>query len=341
MTSAAGALSRVAELVEWPDTETARAAREHQLERSALGRLAAAGEWISGAQGRFPPVDFLRARAVVFAADHGIAAAGVSRHDAHRTAQAAADILAGRDAVNVFAGVAGVGVRLVDVGMDAESPALAAGHKVRRASGRIDREDALTGKELQQAIEAGIAIAEEEIDAGADLLVVGSVGAAGSTVASTLVAVITDTEPAKVVGRGSGIDDDGWMRKVAAVRDARRRAVSLRGEPERLLAVAGGVDVAAIAGFLLRAAARRTPVILDGLVTTAGAVVAHEAAPRAMRWWLAGQLSGEPGHPLALARLGLEPLLDLGINSGTGAGALAAVPLLRAAIGTLRCASTA
>jgi nicotinate-nucleotide--dimethylbenzimidazole phosphoribosyltransferase len=328
-------LGNVAEGVGWPDHEAEQAARELIGTQLSLGRLGQLGTWICGVQGRCPPADFQRARVVIFAGDHGVSAAGVTAHDPERTARVAAGIVAGSGTVNVFADIARAGVRLVDIAMDTGLPADPVRHKVRRSSGRIDREDALREDEQRTAVAAGIAVADEEIDGGADLLVTGHLGAGGSTAAAALVSVLTDTEPVKVVGRGSGIDDDTWMRKAAAVRDARRRGAPARADPDRLLAVAGAADLAALAGFVLRAAARRTPVLLDGLVTTAAALVAHEAAPRVMRWWLAGQLSPEPAHLIALRRLGLDPVLDLGITAGTGCGALAAVPLLRAAVRTL------
>ncbi len=328
-------LAEVASEVEWPDHDAGVAARGSPAQRRSFGRLAPLGEWLSATQGRFPPRDLQRVRAVVFVADHGIGVLDVSRDGPADTKRVAEDILAGRDAVNVFADISGGGVRIVDVGMQDETPLGADDRKVRRGSGRIDREDALTPSELDAAVTTGIDTADREIDGGADILVTGALGAASTTAAAAVVAAITDTEPVKVVGRGSGIDDDAWMRKAAAIRDARRRAAGLRGDPDRLLAVAGGADLAALAGFALQAARRRTPVILDGLVTVAGALAAHEAAPRAMRWWLAGSSSAEPAHRVALSRLGLDPILDLDLTTQRGCGALAAVPLLRAAVGAL------
>jgi len=138
-----------------------------------------------------------------------------------------------------------------------------------------------------------------------------------------------------VVGRGTGIDDATWMRKCAAVRDAMRRGRPVLGDQMDVLATVGGADIAAMTGFLLRAAARRTPVLLDGVVSGACALVAQRAAFRAVDWWLAGHRSTEPAHALAIERLGLEPVLDLGLHLGEGTGALLAVPLVRAAGATL------
>jgi nicotinate-nucleotide--dimethylbenzimidazole phosphoribosyltransferase len=139
-----------------------------------------------------------------------------------------------------------------------------------------------------------------------------------------------------VVGRGTGIDDDTWMRKTAAVRDAMRRGRPLKGDSIGLLAAVGGADLAATTGFLLGAAARRTPVLLDGVVSCAAALVAHRIAFRSRAWWLAGTRSTEPAQQAALERLDLDPLVDYALRLGEGTGALVALPVLAAAGATLR-----
>ncbi|MGY2060494.1 nicotinate-nucleotide--dimethylbenzimidazole phosphoribosyltransferase, partial [Nocardia gipuzkoensis] len=209
------------------------------------------------------------------------------------------------------------------------------GHKVRRSSGSIDREDALGEGQVNAALAAGRAIADEEIDGGADLLIAGDMGIGNTTPATVLIASLTDTEPVLAVGRGTGVDDAGWMRKTAAVRDAMWRARPHLKDPVALLRVAGGADLAAAAGYLAQAAARRTPVILDGVVITAAALLAEMLAPGAKDWWLPGHRSTEPAHQMALTKLGLEPLLDLDMRLGEGSGALTALPILRAAVATL------
>ncbi|MER6767606.1 nicotinate-nucleotide--dimethylbenzimidazole phosphoribosyltransferase, partial [Amycolatopsis sp. NPDC000746] len=149
-----------------------------------------------------------------------------------------------------------------------------------------------------------------------------------STPASVLVAALTGSEPVAVVGRGSGIDDNTWMRKAAAVRDALRRARAVLADPLALLRTSSGADIAAMTGFLAQAAVRRTPVVLDGLVVCSAALVAEELAPGARRWWMSGQLTGEPAHALALEQLDLGALLDLDVRLGEGTGAVTALPLL-------------
>jgi nicotinate-nucleotide--dimethylbenzimidazole phosphoribosyltransferase len=258
------------------------------------------------------------------------------------TAQMVANFDAGGAAVNVLAGVAGAGVRVVDIAVDCDEPLTPAigAHKVRRGSRNLAVEDPLTADEVRAAVQAGKQIADEEVDAGADLLIAGDMGIGNTTAATTLVAVITGTEPVAAVGRGTGIDDAGWMRKTTAVRDAMYRARHHAGDPMALLQTCGGADLAAMAGFCAQAAVRRTPVLLDGVVVTAAALVADRLAPGARQWWQAGHRSTEPAHSLALARLDLEPIVDLKMRLGEGTGALVAVPIVRAAVATLASMAT-
>ncbi len=325
-----------------PHTRAAALMRQAQLTKpaGALGRLEELGNWAAACQGQCPPRQFERARVVVFAGDHGVARHGVSAYPSEVTAQMVANFLGGGAAVNALAAVAGATVRVVDMAVDADTDPAISAHKVRRASGSIDREDALTVTEVAAALAAGRAVADEEIDGGADLLVVGDMGIGNTTPATVLVATLTDTEPIKAVGRGTGINDAGWVRKVAAIRDGMRRARRVAKDPVELLRVASGADIAAMAGFLAQAATRRTPVLLDGVVVTAAALVAEDMADGARAWWAAGHRSTEPAHGLALTRLGLEPILDLRMRLGEGSGALAALPVLRAAVAALADMST-
>ena len=279
---------------------------------------------------------------MVFAGDHGVARAGVSAYPPEVTAQMVANIDAGGAAINVLAGAAGATVRVVDVAVDCDEPLTAAigAHKVRRSSGNIATEDALSTDEAVAAVEAGRRIADEEVDAGADLLIAGDMGIGNTTAATTLIAALTDTEPVALVGRGTGIDDAGWSRKTAAVRDALYRARRLRSDPIGLLRTCGGADLAAMAGFCAQAAVRRTPLLLDGVVVTAAALVADRMAPGARSWWQAGHRSTESAHTLALAQLGLEPIVDLGLRLGEGTGAAVALPLVRAAVAVLASMAT-
>ncbi len=324
-----------------PDGRVAAAARRRQdlltKPKGALGRLEDLSVWVASCQGHCPPQQFERARVVVFAGDHGVTRAGVSAYPAEVTGQMLDNIESGGAAINVLAGLAGATIRTVDVAVDRDG---AAPHRVRRSSGNIAVEDALTAEEARAAVELGRRIADDEVDAGADLLIAGDMGIGNTTAATALVALLTNTEPVLAVGRGTGVDDAGWCRKTAAVRDAMYRSRSARSDPVALLSLCGGADLAAMAGFCAQAAVRRTPLLLDGLVVTAAALVAEQLAPGARSWWQAGHRSPEPAHALALAELNLTPIVDLGLRLGEGTGAAVALPILRAAVATLSSMAT-
>ncbi|MBM7168575.1 nicotinate-nucleotide--dimethylbenzimidazole phosphoribosyltransferase [Streptomyces sp. G44] len=327
------------DLIERPDGGVRRDAEERRerqtLPPGALGRLDELGEWLSAAQSSVPVRPLERPRVVLFAGDHGVAGLGVSARPAGGAAALVRSVLAGESPVAVLARRLDVPVRVVDMALDcdpAELPAEVAGHRVRRGSGRIDIEDALSAEEAERAVRAGMAVADQEADSGTDVVVLGDVSVGGTTPAATLIAALCGTDASVVTGRGGeAIDDLAWMRKCAAVRDALRRARPVLGDQLELLATVGGADLAAMTGFLLQCAVRRTPVILDGVVASAAALVAQRVAFRAPDWWLAGHDSGEPAQAKALDRMALEPLLAHGVQVGEGAGALLALPLVRAA----------
>lgn len=325
--------------VKQPDDHVRRQAiaRHGTLTKPAgsLGTLEDLGAWVAARQGQCPPHPFARPRVVIFAGDHGVVAQGVSAYPSEVTAQMVANFLTGGAAVNTLAHNSGASVRVADISVDGDTSEVVSAHKVRRSSGSIDREDALTTDQVVRAIEAGRAIADEEIDGGADLLIVGEMGIGNTTAAAVLIAALTSAEPVAVVGRGTGIDDTAWMRKTAAIRDALRRARRVVDDPVALLRTSAGADLAAAAGFLARAASRRTPVLLDGVVVGAAAMVAEELAPGARQWWLAGHRSVEPAASLVLEHLDLEPILDLRMRLGEGSGALTALPVVTAAIRVL------
>ncbi len=330
------------------DTDAMNAARQRQTVLTkppgALGRLEEVSIWLAGTQGVCPPQPFQRIRAIIVAGDHGIAQMGVSAFPSEVTAQMVANFVAGGAAVNVLARTVGASVRVVDVSVDTDEPTAPGGvdgtapaqrYRVRRGSGRIDVEDALTADEASRAFDIGRTIADEEVDAGADLLVPGEMGIGNTTASAAIVATLLDREPIEVVGRGTGIDDARWMLKTAAIRDAMRRGRPFADDPPALLRVIGGADLAALTGLLTQAAVRRTPVVLDGVVICAAALAAEAYAPGSKAWWIAGTRSTEPAQHLTLASLGFDPLLDLGLRLGEGTGALLAVNLLVAAQATL------
>lgn len=340
-------LAELIDLISVPSSAAADDARARQLmltkPTGALGRLETLSIWVSAAQGTCPPRAFARPRVVIFAGDHGVArTAQTSAYPPEVTAQMVLNFVNGGAAVNVLAGQAGASVRVVDVSVDAD-PAYAqaiapevVAHRVRRGSGSIDREDAMTADETAAAFALGRLIADEEIDAGADLLIPGDMGIGNTTPAAAIIGLLANADAATVTGKGTGIDDTTWMRKCAAVRDAMRRGTPHKGDPLALLTAVGSPDFAAATGFLLQAAARGVPVILDGTISAACALVADRISYRAKQWWLAGHRSTEPAHAIALNRLDLDPIVDYGMRLGEGTGALLALQIVQSASATLR-----
>lgn len=342
-------LSRWRVAIALPDeaARTAALERQEQLTKpsGSLGRLEAVSVWLSGVTGQCPPPRISNPALAIFAGDHGVArTAGTSAYPPEVTAQMVTNFVTGGAAATVLARGLGARVRVVDVSVDVDWAASGLpvpgdeviAHRIRRGSGSIDREDAMTRHESVASLLLGARVADELIDEGADLLIAGDMGIGNTTPAAVLVGLLADVEPAQVVGRGTGIDDVTWMRKTAAVRDAMRRGRLVKGDPVGLLATCAGPDLAATTGFLLQAAVRRTPVLLDGVISCACALVAHRVAFRASGWWHASHRSTEPAATAALARLGLEPLLDLQMRLGEGSGALLALPLVTAAGDLLR-----
>jgi nicotinate-nucleotide--dimethylbenzimidazole phosphoribosyltransferase len=318
------------------DVRSAAAARLAGLATppGALGRLGELAVWVAATQGQCPPVPVDRVRAVIFAGDHGVADHGVSAFPKAITPAMVRTFLAGRAGVSVLAAQHGVTVRVLDLGVDddlAGVPPEVTAHKIRRGSGAIHLEDALTADETRQAIAVGETVAAEEIAAGAQLLICGDMGIGNTTPASALIAASLGLAVADVVGRGTGVDEAGLARKTAIVQQAVDRAADRVTDPVETLAALGSADLAASAGFMAAAARAGVPVLLDGVVSVAAAVLADRFAPGAAAWFAAGHRSTEPAQSLALDKLGLEPVLDLGMRLGEGSGAVAAVPLVRSA----------
>jgi nicotinate-nucleotide--dimethylbenzimidazole phosphoribosyltransferase len=327
-----------------PPSATARAGAEERLAAlatplGALGRLGDLAVWLAATQGTMPPRELTDVRLVIFAGDHGVAAHGVSAYPSAITPAMVRTFLAGRAGVSALARAHGVTVRVLDLGVDddlAGVPPEVRAHKVRRGSGAIHLEDALTAGETRQALDTGAAVAREEVAAGADLLLSGDMGIGNTTPAAALVAAGLGLPAGEVVGRGTGVDDAGLLRKTDVVASALRRAGGRTDDPVDSLTALGSADLAASTGFLLEAARLGVPVLLDGLVGVACALTADRIAPGAAAWFAAGHRSTEPAQSLVLAKLGLEPVLDLGLRLGEGSGAVAAVPVLRSAVALLR-----
>jgi nicotinate-nucleotide--dimethylbenzimidazole phosphoribosyltransferase len=334
----------VARRVVPPDPEAAAAAAElhGRLTKpaGALGRLEGLGVRLAAMAGTCPPPSPRPATVAVFAADHGVVASGVSSWPQEVTAQMVANLCTGGAAINVLARQAGTDVVVVDVGVATDvphGPGLVA-RKVRRGTADLSRGPAMTRDEAGTAVEVGVEVAEVAVGAGSRCLVTGDMGIGNTTPSAALVATLTGRPAGEVTGRGAGADEALLRHKTAVVAGAATRARDL--DPLGTLAEVGGLEIAALAGFVVAGAAARVPVVVDGVVALAGLLVAEALAPGAAEWCVAGHRSVEPGATAALAHLRLEPLLDLGLRLGEGTGAVLALPLLEAAARVLAEMST-
>jgi nicotinate-nucleotide--dimethylbenzimidazole phosphoribosyltransferase len=329
------------------DTSAVAEARDRQdrltKPRGSLGVLEEVSVRLAGLAGTCPPPMPEPAAVAVFAADHGVHAQGVTPWPQEVTAQMVANFLTGGAAVNAFAAQTGTHVVVVDIGVATTVPEIAAdgarrliSRRVRSGTADITLGPAMTREQAVLAVETGIEVAAELVDGGHRCLVAGDMGIANTTASAALIAVFAAADPAQVTGRGTGIDDAMWRRKVDVVRAALARHTPDPADPIGVLAAIGGLEHAAIAGFLLGAAARRVPVVLDGVICGSAALAAQALVPAVVDACLAGHRSAEPGHAVALRTLGLRPLVDLELRLGEGTGALLALPLVQAAARALR-----
>ncbi|HEX2274333.1 MAG TPA: nicotinate-nucleotide--dimethylbenzimidazole phosphoribosyltransferase [Acidimicrobiales bacterium] len=339
------AFPRAAAALRPADAEAASEAGAHHARltkpRGSLGAVEGLGARLAGMAGAFPPPVPAPATVAVFAADHGVVAEGVTPWPQQVTAQMVATFCAGGAAVNVLARHVGARVAVVDVGVATElepAPGLRRS-KVRPGTANLAIEPAMSVSEAGRALDIGAEVAAEAVASGARCLVTGDMGIANTTASAALIAAFTGRPAAAVTGRGTGIGDATWAHKVAVVEQALRRAQAdgtAAGGPLALLSSLGGLEIAALAGFVVGGAAARVPVVVDGVVALAGLLAAAALAPGAVDYCVAGHRSTEPGASAALEHLGLEPLLDLGLRLGEGTGALLALPLVEAAAKVLR-----
>ncbi|MFF6929901.1 nicotinate-nucleotide--dimethylbenzimidazole phosphoribosyltransferase [Streptomyces californicus] len=299
----------------------------------ALGMLEIISAQLSGLSRACPPPIPEPAAVAIFAGDHGVHAQGVTAWPQEVTAQMVANFLGGGAVCNAFAAQVGAEVCVVDVGVAAELPATAGllPRKVRPGTADFTTGPALSREDVLAAIEVGIETARDLVAAGNKALLTGEMGIANTTASAALICVYTGIDASEVTGRGTGINDEMHARKVDVV----RRALDLHqpdpADPIGVLAAVGGLEHAAMAGFLLGGASLRTPVILDGVSAGAAALVARAIAPEALAACIAGHRSAEPGHVAALNKLGLRPLVDLDLRLGEGTGALLALPIVQSA----------
>ena len=329
-----------------PDAEASAEARARQdrmtKPRGSLGVLEDVSVRLAGLTGACPPALPEPAAVAVFAADHGVHAQGVTPWPKDVTAQMVQNFLAGGAVVNAFAAQVGASVTVVDVGVAADlapSPGLVS-RKIAHGTADMTEGPAMTSEQAERAVEVGIEVARDLAAGGNRCLLTGDMGIANTTASAALVASFTGQDPATVTGRGTGIDDAMFDRKVQVISAALARHQPDPAQPLEVLAAVGGFEHGALAGFILGAAARRIPVILDGVIAGSAALVAVALAPAAVHACFAGHRSTEPGHTAALKHMALRPLVDLGLRLGEGTGALLALPLVQSAARALRDVAT-
>ena len=312
--------------------------RQAQLTKppGSLGRLERLAIQIAGITAR-PRPRLPRKAIILTAADHGVAAEGVSAYPSTVTAQMVRNFSAGGAAINVLARQAGARVVVVDVGVSSDLPReLPIVHrKVAYGTANMLRGPAMTADQVTRALEVGAAVAEAEIARGLDLVGLGEMGIGNTTSASAIVATLTSQPVATVTGRGTGIDDAIWCHKVGVIERALEVNHPNPDDPMDVLAKIGGLEIAALVGVALRAAERQVPVVLDGFIATAAALIAAELSPNVRSYLIAAHRSAEPGHHVALQRLELEPLFTLDLRLGEGTGAALAMPVIDTALAIL------
>jgi nicotinate-nucleotide--dimethylbenzimidazole phosphoribosyltransferase len=326
-----------------PIDETIRQeARQQLLAKTmppwALGRLLDLAVDLCGMSGKCPPPT-ARKTVVVMAADHGVTAAGVSAFPSSVTQQMVANFVRGGAGINVLARRAGATVRIVDVGVAGDLSALVPPGSVvdrRIADGtrNFAEEPAMTREQAWAAISAGLAEVEALAET-TDVFALGEMGIGNTTPSAAIVAALTGHPVAEVTGRGTGIDDAAHHRKVAVITQALERWQPDPGDAVDVLTKVGGLEIGALAGVILGAAARQKPVVVDGFISTAAALLAQGLAPGCTKYLIAAHRSVECGHQVALEKLGLAPLLDLQLRLGEGTGAAVAFHLLDDAVAIL------
>lgn len=321
-------------------------ARERQSRMTkppgSLGVLEDVSVGLAGLAGECPPPLPEPAAVAVFAGDHGVHAQGVTHWPQEVTTQMVHNFLADGAVVNAFARQVGAEVTVVDVGVAAELPTVPGllPRKVAWGTGDFTQGPAMSREEARHALEAGIEVARDLVAAGNRCLLTGDMGIGNTTPSAALVTVFTGRDAAEVTGRGTGVDDPTLQRKIDAVRRGLEVHRPEARDPLATVAALGGLEHAALAGFILGAAAQRVPVVLDGIIAGSAALVATALAPEARAACVAGHRSSEPGHAAILEHLELRPLVDLEMRLGEGSGALLALPLLQGAVRVLRDVAT-
>ena len=318
------------------DDEAMRAATAHQGQLTkpagSLGRLETLSIQLAGIT-RQPRPAFRQPAIITIAADHGIARKGVSAYPPEVTPQMVLNFLHGGAAINVLARHIGAQVVVADLGVAADIPAdeRLIVRKIGYGTRDFSVEPAMTRQQAQQAVEAGIAIAAAAIDRGADILGTGDMGIGNTTSSSAITAVFTGRPVGQVTGRGTGLDDAGLAHKVAVLEAALALHQPNPSDALDVLSKVGGFEIGGLAGVIIGGASRRTPVVIDGFISGAAALLAAKLAPVSRDYMVAAHRSVEIGHRAVLEHLNLQPLLDLDLRLGEGTGAALGISLCQAA----------
>jgi nicotinate-nucleotide--dimethylbenzimidazole phosphoribosyltransferase len=304
----------------------------------SLGRLEDLAAQLCAIAGRVPPPPLERKAVLVMAGDHGVTAEGVSAYPSAVTQQMVLNFLQGRAAINVLARQYGARVVVVDMGVAAElppHPELVA-KKIRAGTANFAREPAMTREEAQHCIEAGIEVVERESARGLDIVATGDMGIGNTTAASAIAAAMTGEPVSEVTGRGAGLGERSLGHKIAILEAALRRHRPNPQDPLDVLAKVGGCEIGGLAGAILGAVAQRIPVVLDGFIAGAAALIAVGLHPLVKDYCIAAHESAEPGHKAVLRSLGMTPLLRLEMRLGEGTGAVIGMSLAEAAARIIR-----
>jgi nicotinate-nucleotide--dimethylbenzimidazole phosphoribosyltransferase len=319
------------------DQEAMRQAQARQdnltKPQGSLGLLEELSVKVAGIQGTARPK--IRDKVIItMAGDHGVTAEGVSLYPQEVTAQMVYNFLRGGAGINALARHVGARVVVVDMGVatDLEPHPTLLARKVAYGTKNMAQEPAMSREEAMQAIETGIEIVESELSRGVDIVGTGDMGIGNTTPSSAIVAALTGSTVADVTGRGTGIDDEQLAHKIETVEQALAVNRPDPADPLDVLAKVGGLEIGGIAGVVLGAAAHRLPVVIDGFISGAGALIAAELAPQVKDYLVAAHLSVELGHRPVLERLGLTPLLNLNMRLGEGTGAALGISLVEAAV---------
>ena len=317
------------------DEAAMRAARARQdtltKPRGSLGRLEELSIQLAGIKADpFPSVK--RKAIIVMAADHGVALEGVSAYPSDVTAQMVLNFLRGGAAINVLARQAEARVTVVDIGVAADfepMPGLVR-RKIMHGTRNLAQGPAMTREEAEQALQVGVDVFNDEATRGLDIVATGDMGIGNTTPSSAIVAAMTGFSVAQVVGRGTGIDDQGLERKIKVIEQALAVNQPDANDAMDILHKVGGLEIAGLAGVMIAAASGRIPVVVDGFISTAAAMIAVAFAPRVRDYLISAHQSVEIGHQAMLKHLNLNPLLDLNLRLGEGTGAVLAFHLIEA-----------